>query len=70
MEHTEIRPVSAEESLSAQDFDVTPSESAFFSQLEKSLNKFKKPQNSLSKLLLLLFSACDCSNANPKYRNF
>ncbi len=40
MEHTEIRPVSAEESRSAQDFDVTPSESAFFRQLEKSLKMY------------------------------
>lgn len=40
MEHTEIRPVSTEESLSTQDFDVTPSESAFFSQLEKSLKMY------------------------------
>ena len=40
MEHTEIRPVSTEESRSAQNFDVTPSESAFFRQLEKSLKMY------------------------------
>lgn len=40
MEHTEIRPVSAEESLPVQDFDVTPSESAFFTQLAKSLKMY------------------------------
>ena len=40
MEHTEIRPVSTEESRSAQNFDVTPSESAFFRQLEKSLKYY------------------------------
>ena len=40
MEHTEIRPVSTEESQSEQNFQITPSESAFFRQLEKSLKMY------------------------------
>ena len=38
MENTEKRPVSAEETQKKEHkFTLTPSESAFFSQLEKSL---------------------------------
>lgn len=43
MKDTEICPVSPEEFLHEPDFDLAPSESAFFSQLEKSLKTHFAP---------------------------
>ena len=61
MKNTVICPVSAEESQHKQDFDLTPSESAFFSQLEKSLKTHFAPPDALNPLEALYGNFCRLS---------